>query len=312
MSLLQFNIWEEKYRPKTLDDMILEDSVKDYIKNTPIDRFKHLCLSGPAGIGKTSLAKIIANSIFDAQYLYINASESRGIDALRGEIMSFANTKSIDGKVKFIICDEFDGVTNDFQDALRNIMETYYDTCRFILTCNYKHKVSEPILSRCVSFEIVPSITGCLERAVYILQNENITVDDSQLESLKELIRKHYPDLRSIVKLLQVFCKNGTIKIDAKHFNTEFVSKLFNTIKGTKACSKVREFYINNEAEFNTDYYRLMYEMFQYVDKYDGFTEEQKRYIIIVIADHMYKHTAYMDAEINFYAMVINLMEGNK
>jgi len=144
----------------------------------------NLMFAGLAGGGKSSLAKIIVNELLDCQYLYINASDRNGIDTVRVEISSFAQTKSIDGKLKVVILDEADGLTPDGQRALRNTMEEFSDNVRFILTCNQKYRVIGPIQSRTQVFDIVPPLSDCVEYVRYILTQEGISVPPEQKAKL--------------------------------------------------------------------------------------------------------------------------------
>jgi len=199
------NIWVEKYRPAKLADMVLSDSLRSFVQECQTKgEIPNMLLVGNAGTGKTTLAKVIVNEILDAQYLYINASEKNGIDEVRTSILSFAQTKSIDGKIKVIFLDEFDNFTDAGQRALRNVMEEYAGNTRFILTGNYLHRIIQPIQSRCQVFtDFTPPIKEYAKRIVYILQNENITFDGEQVDRLKEVIRYNYPDLRRIINFVQ-------------------------------------------------------------------------------------------------------------
>ena len=147
------NIWVEKYRPTKLADMVLSDSLRAFVEECRTKgEIPNMLFVGNAGTGKTTLAKVIVSEILDAQYLYINASEKNGIDEVRTSILTFAQTKSIDGKIKVIFLDEFDNFTDAGQRALRNVMEEYAGNTRFILTGNYLHRIIQPIQSRCQVF----------------------------------------------------------------------------------------------------------------------------------------------------------------
>ena len=133
------NLWVEKYRPKTIDEMVLSGENRAYF-NTLKDEVPNLLFVGTPGIGKTTIAKIIVQDILKCQYLYINASDENGIDTIRSKVCGFSQTKSLDGSIKIVILDEADGITIDGQRALRNTMEEYSSFTRFILTANYKHR----------------------------------------------------------------------------------------------------------------------------------------------------------------------------
>ena len=169
-------LWQERYRPETLDDMVLELDVKDYFRNAiKTGEIPHILLIGDPGIGKTSLAKVIVSEL-QCSYRYINASDKRGIDDIRSEVINFAQTKSFDGKMKIVILDECDSMSGDSSRCLRNVMEEYSDNVRFILTGNYRNRIIKPIISRCIVFELNPPIKAINARVIDIIQKENITV----------------------------------------------------------------------------------------------------------------------------------------
>ena len=149
------DIWCEKYRPSTLNEIVLDKNTKTYFNKVQEENnIPNVLFVGKPGIGKTSLAKIIVNSILKCQYLYINASDENGIDTIRTKVLNFAQTQSLFGNIKVIILDECDGLSIDAQKALRNSIEEYHDLTRFILTANYKHKIIPALQSRCQVFDI--------------------------------------------------------------------------------------------------------------------------------------------------------------
>ena len=163
------SIWTEKYRPKTLNEMVLSPDNRNYFSSLK-GEVPNLLFIGTPGIGKTTIAKVIVQDILKCQYLYINASDENGIDTIRNKVNNFSQTKSFDGNIKIVILDECDGITIDGQRALRNTMEEYSAYTRFILTANYKHKIIPPIQSRAQCFDLNPVISDVVTRIGYILK----------------------------------------------------------------------------------------------------------------------------------------------
>ena len=300
------SLWVEKYRPVTLDDMILTPEVRnsfEEIKKT--QQIPNLLFTGNAGIGKTSLAKVIAkNLIEDAQYLYINASDENGIDTIRSSVTNFAKTRSLTGNLKIIILDEVDGLTIDAQRALRNTMEEYSNTTRFILTANYHHRVIQPLQSRSQSYDLTPPMKGCGERIVKILKQENINVEQEQKINIKQLLKTFYPDLRKIINELQKSCTSNELLIRDYKKHDDFIVKIFSCIANDSLT--VRELVIQNEQLFNNDYASLLKQMFNYILENTTANKLRKKQLM-VISEHLYRSAFVLDQEINFYGCCINL-----
>jgi replication factor C small subunit len=239
--------WMEKYRPKNLDDIVLDktfvDKFKDYIQNP--QEMPHLLFSGNVGAGKTSSAHIISKQITE-DIMYINASEKRGIDTSR-EITNFCEMSPWhESKLKIVILDEFDNMTNDAQMSLKNTMEYFSTNTRFILTCNHISKVNEAIESRCATYLFNHhSKKDIAVRCLKILKNENVKPVNFERD-IKILINKFYPDIRSIVGSLQQFTDNGVFKVDSRYLSDDYVDELLTFIKSgdwksiqSKLCGSV-------------------------------------------------------------------------
>ena len=211
MSEIKNTLWVEKYRPSTLDSYIgnqhLRSKVKVYIESGDLP---HLLLYGRAGTGKTTLAKLLVNNI-DCDYLYINASDENSVDVVREKVKNFASTLGF-ADMKVIILDECDYITPNAQAALRNLMETFSKSCRFILTCNYVERIIDPIQSRCQSFQIIPPDRK--EVAVHlnnILTKESVTSD---IEDIVTIVNSGFPDLRRVINAAQRQVVDGKLVID--------------------------------------------------------------------------------------------------
>lgn len=298
-------IWFEKYRPQTLEEIILPEPIKNAIKEFGSqENIPHLMFVGKPGLGKTSLAKIIAKSVIKCQYLYINASDENGIDAIRTKVVSFSQTKSIDGRIKIIILDECDGLTQDAQKALRNVMEEFHKVTRFILTANFGHKIINALTSRCQKFDIQISKSQFTEHLATILTKESIQFESSQIESIAE---QYYPDLRLAINELQKNSRSGVLQVNNSKQNIALVKGILINVLSKKDCTIIRRHVIENEEVFNGDYPGLLRQLFNFINEFE-FDEKVKRKMLVTIADHLYKSAFVMDQEINFYACLLAMV----
>ena len=296
------NLFVEKYRPKTLADIVLTNEERLYFESLKSkEEIPNLLFAGNPGTGKTTLSKIIANDILDCQYLYINASDENGIDTIRSKVIGFASTKSLDGKLKLVLFDECDALTLDSQKALRNVIEEYSENTRFIFTCNYLFKVIPALQSRCQIFNLTPPLDGVLNRVVSILKNEGITVPDTEKQRLVELVRSGYPDLRRIINDIQKFSFTGTLVIKDKQAKG-IANKVVEKIKGKTSPQELRKYVIEREQEFSGDYLQLLKEMFEVL-----FETDTNANNLLVISEGMYKDAIVIDKEINWFSTCLKL-----
>jgi len=296
------DIWCEKYRPSTLDEIVLDKSTKNYFNKVQQDKnIPNVLFVGKPGIGKTSLAKIIVKDILKCQYLYINASDENGIDTIRTKVLNFAQTKSLFGQIKVIILDECDGLSIDAQKALRNSIEEYHDLTRFILTANYKHKIIPALQSRCQIFDITYDKNEYLTKLISIVKAEEIKINK---ENFTNIVNSCYPDFRKGINTLQKYYlsdgENTTSTI-----TTEFLSGLIDLLS-QKKYFLIRKTIIENESSFNSDYDELFRHLFNYMYA-NPMAEEKKRDCLITISKYFYQNSQCIDQEINFYSCILDL-----
>lgn len=298
------SLWVEKYRPATLDEIVLDSHNRSIVdKFSTAKEIPNLLFVGAAGIGKTSLAKILVKSVLDAQYLYINASDENGIDTIRTKVTNFSKVKSFDGSIKVIILDEVDGLTLDAQRALRNTMEEYSEFVRFILTANYKHKVIPALQSRCQFLDLVPHEEGFIERCKFVLDAERISYEDES--KLVEFCRHTYPDLRKTINELQKCSVDGQINIQQTNISKTFVENIYQLVQKGLVL-KLRKLVIENENKFGNDYTELLRSLFNYAHD-TKIKDDIKREHLLIIAEHLYRMAFVLDPEINFYSCLVAL-----
>ena len=296
------NLFVEKYRPKTLDDIVLTTEERSYFESLKSkDEIPNLLFAGNPGTGKTTLSKIIATDILDCQYLYINASDENGIDTIRSKVIGFASTKSLDGKLKIVLFDECDALTLDSQKALRNVIEEYSSNTRFIFTCNYLFKVIPALQSRCQIFNLTPPLEGILNRVITILKKENVNVPDTEKQKLVELVRSCYPDLRRIINDIQKFSYTGSLSI--KDNNAKGIAnKVIDKINAKVTPHELRKFVIEKEQDFSGDYHHLLKEMFEVLFETDSTGNR-----LLIVSEGMYKDAIVLDKEINWFSTCLKL-----
>lgn len=300
------NLWIEAYRPKNLKDIVLSKDDREFFESlNQKQEIPHLLFAGVQGSGKTSLAKIIVNEILNCQYLYINASDENGIDAIRGKIMGFAKTKSLDGKLKVILLDEADQISLEGMKALRNVMEEFASNTRFILTCNYLFKIIAPIQSRCQIVNLTPPIEGVVHRIGEILKSQDIKLSAEQKPLLIEHVRKNLPDIRRIVNDIQKFSISGELKIK-NDVSSDFVDSLYESLIKKDDLMKLRKYIIENEKCFSNDYRSLQKQLFEKVYS-SNLPSEKKTNSLLVISKGLEMDAFVVDKEINSFTTLLNL-----
>ena len=303
--------WNEKYRPQTLDEIILNDEaralVEKYISEEVID---NIFLCSRPGQGKTSLAKLLAYNIFQCDTLYVNASDENNVDVVRTKITGFSRTLSSNGKFKIVILDEADGFANiQAQRILRALMEEVSDNTRFIITANHKNRIHDAIRSRCKFIDITPTKNGVVKRISQILKSENIQMNpEVELPKLKALIERFYPDVRSIIKNLQSCVFDGQLKLKDFRVDSFFIKKVLDLVL-EKNHIALREHIINNESSFNNDYASFLSDFYHLIIDSDIVDDELKPNWVITIADYLYRFEEVIDPEINAFACFYKLMK---
>jgi replication-associated recombination protein RarA len=299
-------VWMEKYRPQTIDECILPQSLKDTFNGVvKTGELPHMLLCGSAGVGKTTVAKALCRAL-DYDYLLINASDDRNIDTLRTTVKQFASAISFNGKRKVIILDEADYLNpQSFQPALRGVMEEFSKNCAFILTCNFKNKIIDPIQSRCSikEFRINKTekkqiIEACYRRVVKILETEGVEFDG---KALAAIVVKYFPDLRRLLNELQTFSKeHGKIDEGILSFAGDLnVSRLYKFLK-EKDYPSVREWVVENVDNDPATIYRKIYDHLK-----QNIKPSSIPVAIVTIAKYMNYHV--VDQEINLMACLIEL-----
>ena len=301
-------LWVEEYRPKTIEDCILPDSLKtlftSFIKKGELS---NMLFSGTPGIGKTTVAKALCEEL-NCDWIMINGSEEGGIDVLRNKIKNFASTVSLSGGKKVVILDEADYLNpQSTQPALRGFIEEFHKNCRFILTCNFKNRIIEPLHSRFSNIEFKinakdkPKLASKLfERTISILKENNVDYND---KVLAQLVKKHFPDFRKVINELQRYSVSGSIDSGIlTNITNENLKSLMKLLK-EKDFTETRKWVTQNLDNDPVRIFRSIYD-----NLYDNLQPETIPHAVLILADYQYKSAFVADQEINFTACLTEIM----
>jgi len=303
-------LWVEKYRPQKIEDCILPETTKKTFQEF-LDKGEvpNLLLAGPAGCGKTTVAKALCNELGVDYYVINGSDEGRFLDTVRNTAKNFASTVSLSstGKHKVIIIDEADNTTNDVQLLLRAFCEEFHGNCRFIFTCNYKNRIIEPLHSRCAVIEF--GIKGkerssiameFFKRLTHILDSENVEADK---KVLVELINKHFPDWRRVLNECQRYAVGGRIDSGIlASFSDISINELVKNLK-EKNFAEVRKWIVSNLDNDTTVLLRRIYD-----NLYDSLVPGSIPAAVLVLAKYQYQSAFVADQEINILACLTELM----
>lgn len=300
-------LWVEKYRPQTISDCILPDALKktfqEIINNKELP---NMLFSGTAGLGKTTVAKALCNQL-GLDFILINGSEEGNIDTLRGKIKQFASSVSLQGGYKVVILDEADYLNpQSTQPALRGFIEEFSNNCRFILTCNFKNRIIEPLHSRCGVYEfnttkkdMVALCESMLSRTSVILKEENVQYN---VKDIAPVIMKHAPDWRRVLNELQRASVSGTYVGLSSSSTGSSIDELVKLLKD-KDFKKMRTWVVNNMDMDATAIFRSLYDQSTTYIKPQSVPQ-----LVLILADYQYKHAFVADHELNIVACLTEIM----
>ena len=298
------SLWVEAYRPTVLENYVgnehLKSKVEGYLETGDIP---HLLLYGRAGTGKTTLAKLIVKSL-DCDYMVINASDENNVETVRTKVKNFASSMGFK-KYKIIILDEFDYMSQNAQAILRNLMETFSQHCRFILTCNYVEKVIEPIQSRCQTFQIVPPTKKDVAVQISkILKAESVEFEP---KDLVPIIDSGYPDIRKIINTCQMNSIKGKLQVDTKNLlENDYKTKVLEILKSSddkrNKYMNLRQTIIDSRVTDFSELFTLLYE------KVDEYASANTANVIIALSEGQNKHFNAIDKEIPMAATLIEIL----
>lgn len=304
MNINEHTIWTERYRPDTLDGYVGNDALRaklqQYIDTQDIP---HLLFYGTAGTGKTTAAKILVKNI-DCDYMFINASDERGIDTVRDKIKGFASTIGFK-PLKIVVLDEADFLGREAQPALRNMMEAHSATTRFILTANYIERIIDPLVSRTQVYKLTPpSKKDAAIKLSEILKSENV---EYEKQTIAQIVHAYYPDIRKIINTAQLQTRDGKLQVSVEQLigqdlKLKVVDTLMSSLPLKEKVNQIRQFVADQQIQDFTEMYQILY---AHVEDY---APNKVPETIIAVAEGMFRDGQVVDREINFVATLYTIL----
>jgi DNA polymerase III delta prime subunit len=302
MVMKENTLYVERFRPTELKYYVGNENIKDtiqkYLDQGDIQNF--IFYGGP-GTGKTTLAKIIVKNL-DCDYLYINASDENGIDTIREKVKGFASAASWKG-IKVVILDEADFITVQGQAALRNVIETFSRSTRFILTCNFIERIIDPLQSRCHTLKIVPPTKMDVYNHLTWILADQLNLSYKQ-DDIKNLIVKYYPDMRKMLNVLQMSVKDDAIVLDETVLTSNnYIKEVLKELVGSKKWLTIRQIIADSGVK---DFEELYRNLFDYASKYAPGKEGM---VAIILNEHLYQANFRIDKEINMMSAIAKIID---
>ena len=290
----------EKYRPSKLETYVGNENIKKSIsKYLEQNDIQNLIFYGPAGTGKTTLAKLCVQNL-NCDHLYINASDERGIETIRDKVQGFASVASFK-PLKVVILDEADFLTIQAQASLRNIIETFSRTTRFIMTCNFVERIIDPLQSRCQVLKIVPPTKKDVAKHLnWILQQESIEHD---INDLVPLVNQYYPDLRKCINTIQLSTQDNTLKLDHSILvSSNYIDKVIKALSNKSKFNDIRQIIADANVNDFDELFKSLYE------RASDYLPGKEGTASILINEHQYKANFRIDKEINIMSLIQQIL----